>query len=843
MIAQRLGARMWQICMDRLCWRGKVATRTKLWESQAAHCQARRNFGSPGGLRVNNDVTEVYYSRMCRLAPVRMARESVSEAVRLKQGFRLTISETAMPIRGRLFRKYAAYFAAVVTLGVLASGLVSLAFSYRDTRLLVNELHLEKARVAATSIEQYLRTVESHLRAALLAPPVAHSGTAPDEQHQELIKLLRINSAVVDAAWIDASGTERLRLSRIAPDVLRGTRDRSSDPVITAAKTRKTAFGAVYFRHQTEPYLSVAVAGDQSEAGIVVAEINLKFVSDVVSTMRVGDSGYAYVVDGQGILISHPDISLVLKRTDLSALPQVRALASKHDSNADSVLISDTAADGKLRQSLAAWMSVPAPGWFVYVEQPVSEAFAPLYATVARTAFVLIASLVLCVALSIALARHMTAPIRALQIGAARIGEGKLDERVSISTGDELETLANEFNTMAQRLYESRAGLEQKIEERTHALEEANSAKSRFLAVASHDLRQPVHALGLFVAQAKEVRDDTVRESLIARIESSWQSISGLLDALLDISKLDSNTLQVNRLNFEAQAVLDKIEQGFGVLAHAKGLRMRVRPSPLVLASDPVLVERILLNLVSNALRYTREGGVLVGVRCRGSHARIDVWDTGTGIAREESGHVFDEFYRGLSSGSESGGMGLGLAIVRRLARLLDITVTLRSTPGKGSLFSITLPLAPPESTADVPASREIQESGFAGGLALIIDDDENARDAASGLLAQWGWEVISASSSEDALAALTRDTRTPDVIVSDYHLTHENGRETGVDAIARIRAGRAQEIPAVLVSGDVTEELRAHAARLSLHLLRKPLQAAKLRTMLHHLRGADLVR
>lgn len=750
-----------------------------------------------------------------------------------------TISETAMPIQGRLFRKYAAYFAAVVTLGVLASGLVSLAFSYRDTRLLVNELHREKARVAATSIEQYLRTVESHLRAALLAPPVAHSGTALDEQHQELIKLLRINSAVVEAAWIDASGTERLRLSRIAPDVLRGTRERSGDPVVVAARARKTAFGTVYFRQQTEPYLSVAVAGDDPEAGVVVAEINLKFVWDVVSTMRVGDSGYAYIVDGQGRLISHPDISLVLKQTNLAALPQVRALLSTRDSSPDPVMISDTAADGKARQSLAAWMPVPAPGWLVYVEQPVAEAFAPLYATVARTALVLIASLALCIALSVALARHMTAPIRALQSGAARIGEGKLDERVSITTGDELETLANEFNTMAQRLYESRAGLEQKIEDRTRALAEANSAKSRFLAVASHDLRQPVHALGLFVAQAKEARGDAMREPLIGRIESSWQSISSLLDALLDISKLDSNTLEVTRMNFEAQSLLDKTEQSFAVLAAAKGLRMRVRPSRLILASDPVLLERILLNLVSNALRYTREGGVLVGVRCKGSHARIDVWDTGAGIAREESEHIFEEFYRGRAGGSESGGMGLGLAIVRRLARLLDVTITVRSTPGAGSLFSITVPLAPPGSTADVAAPREISESGFAGGLALIIDDDANARDAASGLLRQWGWEVISAGSSEDALATLTRDTRMPDVIVSDYHLVHE----TGVDAIARIRAARAREIPAVLVSGDVTEELRAHAARLSLHLLHKPLQAAKLRTMLHHLRGADLVR
>jgi signal transduction histidine kinase/CheY-like chemotaxis protein len=752
-----------------------------------------------------------------------------------------------MLMRGRLFRKYAAYFAGVVTLGVLTSGLLSLALSYRDTRLLVNELHLEKARVAATSIEQYLRTIESHLRAALLAHAVSRQDAELDEQHQELIKLLRINSAVIEAAWIDASGTERLRLSRIAPDVLRGTRDRSADPVIVAARAGKTTFGTVYFRQQTEPYLSVAVAGDEPQAGIVVAEINLKFVWDVVSTMHIGRSGYAYVVDGQGRLISHPDISLVLKRTDLSALPQVRALMSKHEFGPDTVLISGTAADGKARPSLSAWMPVPAPGWFVYVEQPVTEAFAPLYASIARTALALVASLVFCIALSVALARHMTTPIRALQIGAARIGEGKLDERVSITTGDELETLAHEFNTMAQRLHESRSGLEQKIEDRTSALAEANQAKSRFLAVASHDLRQPVHALGLFIAQAKDARGDVMRQSLIERIESSWQTISGLLDALLDISKLDSDTLQVNASNFAAQSVLDRIEQSFAVLAAAKGLRMRVRPSPLLLASDVLLVERILLNLVSNALRYTREGGVLIGVRRTpsGTHARIEVWDTGAGIAQEDSGHIFDEFYRGDAGHGESAGMGLGLAIVRRIAQRLELQVAVRSTPGRGSLFSITVPVAPPGSTVDVPAWREPAESRFAGGLALIIDDDADARDAASGLLRQWGWDVISAGSSHDALAALARDSRTPDVIVSDYHLTDEHGRtpESGIDAIACVRAARTQEIPAVLVSGDVTAELRAHAARQSLHLLHKPLQAAKLRAMLHHLYSEETVR
>jgi len=750
-----------------------------------------------------------------------------------------------MQTRGGLFRKYAAYFALLVSFGVLASGLTSLAFSYRDTRVLLDALHREKAASAAASIDQFLRSVESHLRAALSALPASASDMARDDQHEELIRLLRVNLSVTEAAWIDAAGIERLRLSRIAPDVVRGLRNRSSDPVVVAAKARKTAFGTVYFRQQTEPYLSMAVAADDPVAGIVVAEINLKFVWDVVRAIRVGESGYAYVVDGQGRLISHPDISLVLRQTDLSQLAQVRAAAFAQASDSSPTMIADTAASGEARASLVAAAPITEPGWFMVIEQPAAEALAPLYATLTRTAAVLLLSLALCLAVSLALARRLTAPIRALQAGAARIGEGQLDQRVALASGDEFEALAHEFNTMADRLHESRSGMEQKIEARTRELAQANRAKSRFLAVASHDLRQPVHALGLYVAQAKEARGEALRESLIDKIELSWQSVSSLLDALLDISRLDSSSLRARQVAFSAQSVLDRIERSCAPAAHVKGLRLRIRPCSTLLMGDPLLLERMLLNLVSNAVRYTRDGGVLVGVRQRGSRARIDVSDTGPGIPADESAHIFDEFYRGQAAAAADtqtdageAGLGLGLAIVQRLARLMNLGLTLRSTPGAGSRFSIEVPLAPAGSVVDeAPAHRNI-DSGSRG-LALVVDDDAAARDAVAGLLAQWGWHVVSADSSATACAALAGDARRLDVIVSDYHLMHENG----VDTIACIRGELCRDVAAVLVSGDMTEALRSHAAAQSLHLLHKPVQPAKLRAMLHHLQGSGEVR
>jgi signal transduction histidine kinase/ActR/RegA family two-component response regulator len=740
-------------------------------------------------------------------------------------------SKPSVHLRGRLFRKYAVYLTGLLSVALLISGLVGVYFSYRDTRVLVDELEREKARNAAIRIGQFIRSAESQLRGAL---PFGRESNAPadEPQYLELLKLLHLAPAVADAAWIDASGHERVRVSRVTRDVVGSNVDRTAELGFRAASSSKAWYGPVYFRRGTEPFLAAAVAGSQPESGVVIADINLKFVLDVVSAIRSGKAGHAYVVDSRGRLISHPDMSLVLKISDLSALPQVKAaLASTGRGNAPGETV--IAKDGRGYWSLTAHAPIEDLDWTILVEQPLAEAFAPMLGSVTRSALVLLLGIILAIAASLMLARQMVAPIRTLEAGVERLAAGRLDEPVVVKTRDELEALAGQFNRMARQLQDSYTGLEQKIDARTRELAEANNAKSRFLAAASHDLRQPVHALGLFVAQLNEARDPLARQRIVERIAASSVAVSDLLEALLDISRLDAGNMERQHAEFALQPILERLEHSFALAAQAKGLRLRVRPTRTCIASDPLLLERILLNLVSNAVRYTRTGGVLIGVRRHGGCAAIEVWDTGVGIAPEEQRRIFEEFYRLPSGGADSAkGLGLGLAIVERLARLLDLPISVSSAVGRGSKFSLSAPLAHGPAAEAPVAAPTAQPIRLEGMRVLLIDDAPQAREAAEGLLAQWGCQVAAASSGREALTLFDNNEPRPALIICDYHLGEI---ERGTDVIRDIRARWGMDVPAVIVSGDVTPILQESAAANGLHLLYKPLKAARLRALLHH--------
>jgi signal transduction histidine kinase/CheY-like chemotaxis protein len=732
--------------------------------------------------------------------------------------------------RGTLFRKYAVYFTALVATVLLASGIVGLYFAYSDARALVDELQREKVRSATLRIEQFARTIEDQLRALLLSVELGAAASV-DDRHVELLRLLQQASAVMDLVWLDPSGRQLVKVSRVERDEVGPGRDWSAGPAVNGARDGRLYASAVYFRSESEPYTTLAVGA--GSAGTIVAEVNLKLVWGIVAAIGLGPAGAAYVVDSAGRLIAHPDISLVLRKTDLSRLPQVNAAIAGERSSID-VTIARVAADGADRAVLTAGAPIPTLGWHVFVEQPLVEVFRPLYASVARTGFLLVAGVAVAVAAALTLARRMTAPIEALKERATRLGEGRWDGAVDVATGDELQALASAFDRMVDRLRQSHEGMEATIAARTGQLAEANRAKSRFLAAASHDLRQPVHALGLFLAQAREARSPAERDRLLAKIEASSQALSELVDALLDVSKLDAGAVTPRPCEFAVQAVLDRVEQDFALAAQAKGLRLRVRPSALRAVTDPVLMERILINLVGNAVRYTHNGGVLVACRRRGAKARLEVWDTGVGIPADQRERIFEEFYQGRpAAGDTAPGLGLGLAIVRRLAELLHVTVDLRSREGRGSVFAIEVPVS-----VGVPSAPRIPElspsMGFEGARALVVDDDRAAREAITGLLEHWGWQVVSVGDGESACAALPYLPAPPDVVISDYHLS---GGESGIELVQRLRTACGSEIPAVLVSADVTEELHGAAKRAGLIVLHKPLQAAKLRTLLHHLR------
>ena len=387
--------------------------------------------------------------------------------------------------RSPLRRKYAFYFVAFVTVALVASGAVSVYFTYQETKAALLELQREKATAAAGRIEAYVQEIDHQL--GWMRLPNIDSLTL-DQRRIEYLKLLRQVPAITDVSYIDTEGNEKLKVSRVGMDVSDANMNYSQDPRFTGARGSKSYFSAVYFRKDTEPYMTISVAMTGREGGVTAVEVNLKFIWDVISRIRIGERGLAYAVDGRGQLIAHPDISLVLQKTDFSGLEQVKAAragASGPGGAGEQVAIAQGFRGGEV---LTAYANIPELGWAVFVEQPREEAFAPLYASLRRTGYLLLLGLVFAIGVSLLLAQRMVTPIRALQEGAARIGEGNLDQQIVVRTGDELEELAGQFNSMAGQLQESYAGLEQKVEARTRELSESltqQTATAEILRVIS----------------------------------------------------------------------------------------------------------------------------------------------------------------------------------------------------------------------------------------------------------------------------------------------------------------------------------------------------------------------
>lgn len=361
----------------------------------------------------------------------------------------------AQPRRGgRLLRKYVTLFAAVVCTALLGYGAVDAWFAYRDQTAALLRIQSEQAETAAARIEQFIRGIEGQIGWTTQLP---WNGASVEQHRFDALRLLRQVPAITDFAQIDATGFEQLRLSRLAMDVIGSRADMTRDPRFTEARERKVHYGPVTFRRDSEPYMTIALAGPRRDAVVSVADVNLKFILDVVSRIKVGTQGLAYVVDDKGRLVAHPDISLVLRNTDLSGLPQVQVARSDQGVPDPQARRTIFAQDIDGRPVLSASAPIAPTGWLMFVELPVSEAYAPLYASFWRTGILLVVGLGLSGLAGYILARRMVVPIRILQEGAVRIGAGDLGRRVEVRTGDELETLADQFNAMSGDLLESRA--------------------------------------------------------------------------------------------------------------------------------------------------------------------------------------------------------------------------------------------------------------------------------------------------------------------------------------------------------------------------------------------------
>jgi signal transduction histidine kinase/ActR/RegA family two-component response regulator len=748
-------------------------------------------------------------------------------------------SETGLPPepRGGLFLKYVAMFVAIVSLALAINGASDIWFSFHEQQNLLFRIQREQARSAADKIGQFLNEITAGL---VWETQVSLSDSTLDEWKFDAVRVMRQVPALAELMQLDATGREQYRMSREAPDVIQSHVDHSQETAFIQALANKVYYGPVYFIDESQPYMTIALAGVRPEFGVIVAQVNLTFIWDVISPIKVGKHGQAYVVDEASRLIAHPDISLVLRKTDMSGLAQMQAARAAESSGFADRPLQGVDITGRRVLSTYAEVKPPEisnhdkvtpPGWLVFAELPIDEAYAPLYDSALRSGVIILVALVLAIFAGLLLARRMVVPIRALRDGALRIGSGDLGQRISINTGDELEALGDQFNAMAARLQESYAGLEGKVEERTRQLEAANQAKSRFVAAASHDLRQPLHALGLFVAQMHGKLRAAERSQIISRIEDALSAMNQLFSALLDISKLDAGATTVNITVFPVAQVLAHAETTFAGAAREKELTFRALPSDAWVKSDFILLQQIVFNLVQNALRYTRSGGVLVGCRKRGDRLRIEVWDSGIGIPPDQHDKIFGEFYRlGEPDRDRRAGLGLGLAIVDRLCRLLGHPIEVKSTVGKGSAFAVTVPLAPADKRAiEASIVPRAQPSLASDKLVLVIDDDPLVLEGMSGIFRKWGCRVITADSDSKALKAAAERDDLPDLIISDYHLA--NGR-TGIETIEWLRGELSAPIPAFLISGD-TDPATLHEAKVKgFHLLHKPVNPMALRAM-----------
>jgi len=635
-------------------------------------------------------------------------------------------------VRSRLFIKYVALMVAVVGVALLANGIFEVYFYYREHKASLVRIQREQAEAAAAKIGQFVKEIESQLGWTVQLP---WSGGSIEQRRFDALRLLRQVPAITELAQLDSTGKERLRVSRLAMDVVDSGLDLSKDPKFTEAVARKIYYGPVYFRRESEPYMTLSIAGTRRDAGVTVAEVNLKLIWDVVSQIKVGERGLAYVVGPQDRLIAHPDISLVLRNTDMSGLRQVQAArADPQDLQLQEAL------NVQGQEVLTASAPIAPLGWTMFVELPVSEAYSSLYEALWRLAWVLLAALVFAIAAGTALARRMVVPIRALSAGADRIGSGDFAQRISIRTGDELEGLANRFNDMGARLQESYATLENQVEERTRqlseSLDELRTAQDRLVqteklaslgqltAGIAHEIKNPLNFVNNFSAVSAELVDELNDALKPAGLESKTredvdeitQMLKGNLEKIVQHGKR-ADSIVKNMLLHSREGTSESrpaeinglVEESLNLAYH--GARAEKSGFNITLERDldttagtievfPQEMTRVFLNLISNGFyaaikRKELEGDefeptLRASTRNLGNRVEIRIRDNGTGIPRDVRDKMFTPFFTTKPAG-EGTGLGLSMShdiVVKQHGGTIDVD----TVPGAFTEFIIVLP-------------------------------------------------------------------------------------------------------------------------------------------------------
>ena len=613
--------------------------------------------------------------------------------------------------RERLIRNY--FFVSVILIagGLISAGLLEIYFRYMEGLEEISLTQQDAAAGAALRIERFIQDIATTMKAVTKSPDLRSSKKRIDYEF-ELKRLFFLAPAITEALVLDTEGIIQARVSRFRAVSPFLKRDLSQSAAFQQSSQGRSYFGTAYFRDH-DPYITLAVPIEPFPGefiGVLQAEVSLTDILDLVSALKLGKAGYAYVVARSGDLVAHPRARLILQRRNVGQLNQVKAAFESSPGTFKPKAMVTQSIEGQTIFSSHAL--IPILDWAVFIERPVEEAYEPIHASLLRTAILLLIGLGVALLATLLVRRRVVRPLETLRKGVELIRKGDLTARLNIKTGDEIEILADEFNEMAAHLSDAYTSLERKVAERTQELTaandklaEASKLKSQFLANVNHELRTPLSSI---IGYARLLRRET--EGQIGRLQQedlqdllrNAERLLGLIDSLLDFAKIEAGKIEtvVKPVKID-QMIRRAVATVEPMLNNDVHLISDVPANIASLYSDPEKLRQILLNLLGNAVKFTDHGEIRISASQENGNFKLTIADTGIGIDQADISRIFDEFDRGmLASNGTYPGTGLGLAIVARLVAALGGRVAVESEVGKGSTFTVTLPVQTREVTS-----------------------------------------------------------------------------------------------------------------------------------------------
>jgi signal transduction histidine kinase len=600
-------------------------------------------------------------------------------------------------MRNSIAAKYAALLCVVIGSVQTVTAAFEISASFEQVREKTGALQLAEARLFASLIDEYLDRIEEKMRSAQVVPPEL-SALGRQIHIAEMHRLLLMTPSVGELTAFDNKGFEKAFVARIGLDRINAEFVADENRMAIARELGRS-FSTVYFKENSEPHLSLWLWSPTN--GILSAEINLKFMIEIVQRIRVGASGIVFVLDSNGQVVAHPDIALVLSRKSATSYALLDFPPKPMNDKSDRAFMQSVSFKG--HRAIASGIHLKRVDWWVVVEQTEAEALQPVRTAVVRSIIVFASALGVSILASVLLAKLLTRPILLLRQFAKKVTAGDYTATVVSRSNDEMGALTKDFNSMTRKLEEYTTSLEQKVSEKTAQLELANRHKSEFLTNMSHELRTPLNAVIGFSDVLKEQyfgELNAKQQEYVKDINESGQHLLLLINDILDLSKIEAGHMDLDLSEFSLPMALDNAMVLVRERAHRQQLQLRadVAPDVALVTADERKFKQILINLLTNAVKFSYPGGwvevtVRHGKNISTNEVVITVKDSGLGIAREDQAAIFEEFHQLKSTGSAKlEGTGLGLSLAKRLVELHGGRIWVESEIGNGAAFSFTLP-------------------------------------------------------------------------------------------------------------------------------------------------------